>query len=168
MSDQPAINFGGNVGKVNLNTGSGTQNTGDGQNIAMGDGDIHVGGQSFGAPPAIEKVFGEMAALAKTEQPSFVANEEPSAPPEILTQFETPAAMLEAARDEAVADVAAVEPLPIGQFEQKQASWQERFALIAPKVLKVALAGGKAVLDSYVSRSPVIAALKAMVSAVNE
>ena len=168
MGDQPAINFGGNVGKVNLNTGTGTQITGDGANVNTGDGTINVGGQTFGGASPVAKVFDSMVTAAKTEQPRFQASEEPSASPEVLAKFETPAAMLEAARDEAVADIAAVEPMPIGQFQEKQALWQERFAVIAPKVLRVALVTGKAALDSYVSQSPVIAALKAMVGAISE
>ena len=61
------VNFNDKVGKANVNTGDGVQNTGDGQNIAMGDGDVNVGDQTFNKNTvmgSIKDVFEEMAKKA--------------------------------------------------------------------------------------------------------
>ena len=61
------VNFNDKVGKANVNRGDGVQNTGDGQNIAMGDGDVNVGDQTFNKTTvmgSIKDVFEEMAKKA--------------------------------------------------------------------------------------------------------
>lgn len=133
-----SINFNGSIGKANVNTGDGTQVTGDGANVNMGEGTINVGGQTFGdsAVPTVPQVF---EAMAK----------------------ELPAEVVE----DTVEPIRNLAALPIADQEASKPKWTnlvERLIPYAPQIAKGIAVFGEAALGALASRNPVVAGVLAI------
>ena len=80
--------------------------------------------------------------------------------PYVSEQFDTPKLMLQASIDEIDREI------PEEDFDQESKTWYDRLSSLMPLGIKMSASFSKAALDTYVSKSPVIAGLKAVASEI--
>lgn len=85
----------------------------------------------------------------------------------IKEEYETPQVMLGAAMAEAEDQIVNAPEMYEGEdFTEQETLWSGRFKALLPLGVKITASVGKAVVDSYVSKSPVVAGLQALFSEI--
>lgn len=149
-----SVNFNAPIGKANVNTGDGTQVTGDGANVNTGSGTINVGGQVFGegAAPTVPQVFGEIRkSLSDISVSESVVDQEQA------DDFE-----LDVMRPlQTLAELPEPELQKPDTIEQAQ-SLINRLIPFAPQIGKGLAVFGSAALSALASRNPIISGVLAV------
>lgn len=154
------IVFNAPIGKANINTGDGTQVTGDGANVNTGDGTINVGGQTFGGieAPTVPQVFGELRkaiqlpdSLADSQSPDAVASSEQA----------------DDLEEQVVMPLQTLAELPEEELKKPSTIEQAQLLLnqlvpFAPKIGKGLAVFGSAALSALASRNPIISGILAV------
>lgn len=111
------------------------------------------------SPPTIKEVFETLQAEVEGKPWSQ------DTPESIVDEFESPTEMLSVAYSTAEEEITSdVETKTTDQIAEESATWTDRFKAIVPLGIKLGTSVGKAVLNSYVQKSPVVAGLQALLT----
>lgn len=148
------ISFGGNVGKVNLNTGDGTQVTGDGANVQVGDGNTQNITQTLGGSLDLAAL---LAALKSA------AGDSESGDQSVAVELSEAVAPIEQmAQESADSPEATPEPSRVEKALEgfKNFATGPNGAKVGKALLKAALSFGKASLSAHPVGAGILAALE--------